>query len=106
MTLGELIQYLERVPPDTMCPVGFLSPHSYRGFYDEVAFRPSLNVLVSEMLAAARMALGGTFTGYKGGEYIMGEHTAVWVADWGCLGEQIGPILLSYMVGRPSLEDQ
>lgn len=100
MTLGELIDALKKVPSDRVVPLGFAHPHSYRGFYDELAFEPAKNTTVKAMLDAAEIALGSTFTGWKGGEYTMGEYTDVWIAERGCCGEGIGPMLLSYMLGE------
>ena len=99
MTLGELIQFLEVRDPERIVPIGFASPHSYRGFYEDLAFEPAKNVTVGSMLACARDALGRTFTGYKGGEFKMNEYTDIWLANYGDTGESIGPILLSFMTG-------
>ena len=101
-TLGELIAALEREDPSQVVPVGFKNPHSYRGYYHDLAFEPALNVTVGEMLEAARSALGQTFEGYKGGEFTMTESTDVWIACYGSHGETIGPVLLSYMLGKPT----
>jgi len=107
VTLGELIKRLSKESADKVVPLGFAKPHSYRGFYDELAFEPVKNITVGEMLKAAKKALGATYTGYKGGEYKMKEWTDVWLAYYGQTGESIGPILLDYMLGkysRPSHE--
>lgn len=103
MTLKELITMLEAADPSHVAPVGFHNPHSYRGYYEDLAFSPLENVPVSSMLACARGALGATYQGYKGGDYTMGDHTEVWLAEYGRLGEGIGPVLLSYMIGSPGL---
>jgi hypothetical protein len=100
MNLGELIQALEAANPDLVVPHGFGNPHSYRGFYDDLAFEPRENVTVAAMLADARSALGATFHGWKGGEYTMAEYTDCWLAVAGCTGEGIGPVLLRYMLGE------
>lgn len=98
MRLGELIEFLKGVDPAKVCRFGLKNPHSYRGYYEDLAFEPAENVTVGEMLAAAEYALGETFTGYKGGEYVMGEHTDCWLANYGDGGgEGIGPMLLQYM---------
>lgn len=98
MTLEELISALEAEDPNLVLPDGFTNPHSYRGYYDELAFEPAQNVTVGAMLADARTALGSTYTGWKGGEYTMGSYTDCWLAVEGCLGETIGPILLKLMI--------
>ena len=102
MTLGELIKFLEAHDPERIVPIGFAEPHSYRGYYEDLAFEPARDVTVGSMLACARDALGKTFEGYKGGDFKMGEYADVWLANYGHTGEGIGPVLLSYMVGEES----
>ena len=107
MTLGELIKALEKAEPGRVVRFGFSMPDSYRGFYDQVAFRPAQNVTVASMLSYAREALGNTYTGYKGGEFTMDEHTDVWIAEYGqSEGDGIGPTLLRYMLGEPRPEGE
>lgn len=101
MTLGELITELKKEPPEKVCRWGFGHPHSYRGYYDELAFEPCENVTVNQMLADAEQSLGKTFTGYKGGDYEMCEWTEVWIANEGeAGGEVIGPYALAFILGR------
>jgi hypothetical protein len=100
MTLGELINFLKQYPPESKVPLGFDYPHAYRGYCDQLAFEPVENTCVGTMLAAANRALNATFEGYKGGEYKMEEWVECRLAAYGCSGESIGPILLSYMVGE------
>lgn len=100
MTLKELIDFLEERDPSIIVPVGFANPHSYRGYYERLAFEPKDHTTIGEMLAAAKSALNETFDGYKGGEYIMSEDVECYLADLGCTGESIGPILLCYMAGE------
>lgn len=99
MILQELIDFLSAYDPAIVAPVGFHSPHSYRGYYQELAFEPLENATVKEMLACAKSALGTTYEGYKGGDYTMGPYTTVYLSEYGTTGEEIGPILLKYMVG-------
>lgn len=99
MTLGELIKALEAEDPNLVLPTGFHRPHSYRGYYDELAFEPAEDITIAAMLAAARSALNATFTGYKGGDYVMGEYTSCWLSGYGTAsGESIGPTLLRLMI--------
>jgi len=99
MTLGELIKRLESADPTQVVRWGFGDPHSYRGYYEQLAFEPKENVTVASMLADAKSALGRTFCGYKGGDYVMDEWTSVWIANYGeSGGEGIGDILLNYML--------
>jgi hypothetical protein len=99
MNLGELIKALEAADPNTVAPIGLGRAHSYRGYYEDLAFEPKVNVSVTEMLDEARGAMGRTFSGYKGGEYVMKEWTDVWLAPYGGEGEGIGPVLLGFMLG-------
>src|SRR5690348_7658276 len=98
MTLGELISELKKMDANKVVPIGFGSPHSYRGYYEDLAFEPAENVTIGSMLAHAESALGKTFQGYKGGDYVMEDSTTVWIASYGeGGGEVIGPALLWYM---------
>ena len=93
--LQDLIEWLEKQPPELRVPHGFGSPMSYRGSYDELAFEPKDDVSFGEMLTHAKAALGATFTGYKGGEYTMESYTPCWIAEYGtCQGDRIGPTML------------
>lgn len=97
MTLGELIEILSSAE-NKIVPVGFLNPRSYRGYYDNLAFEPAEDVSVSQMLDAAKSALGKTFTGYKGGEYLMTKETECYIANYGCCGEELGLLTISLML--------
>lgn len=99
MTLGELIEELSKHPRDKIVARGFGHPHSYRGDYSELAFRPVNSTTVGDMLDAAKEADGTTYDGYKGGEFTMGFYTPVHIAEYGNTGEEIGPMLLGYMLG-------
>ncbi len=98
MTLGQLIERLERADKGKIVKSGFNNPHSYMGYYEDLAFEPCQNISVLEMLECARSALGQTFEGYKGGEFRMDEHTEVHIACYGCCGDEIGPTILEYML--------
>lgn len=89
MTLGALIEWLEGQDPEMVVKDGFGSPHSDRGDYSELAFTPEPEAKIADMLANARRALGGTFEGWKGGEFTMGEHTPVYIGNYGECGEEI-----------------
>lgn len=96
MDLGELIAWLEKQPADAKVMDGFGSPHSDRGSYEDLAFRPVGRTTIGEMLAHARSAMGKTFTGYKGGDYVMNEYTTVKIGNWGSCGEEITQYSLKY----------
>lgn len=98
MTLEELIDFLSKQDKTLIARQGFGNPHSYRGYYDQLAFEPMKDVTIGEMLKCAKSSLGKTFIGWKGGEFQMNSSTDVWLAEQGCLGEGIGPILLDLMI--------
>jgi hypothetical protein len=89
MTLGKLISALRAMPPDTQV-ANLCHPHSYRGYYCDLAFvLGNRTRRAAELLAECEAAMGEVFTGYKGGEFVMGTLTPVWVASCGCCGERL-----------------
>lgn len=85
MKLKDLIALLEKFPADKRVAHGFGNPHSWRGSYDELAFEPVDDTTVGEMLAEARSAIGQTYDGWKGGDYLMTLNTPVnidYVGRW------------------------
>ena len=83
MTLGELIERLEAMPPLSMIDK-LESPHSYRGYYSDLAFeRGEEKMMVTELLVIAKECMGKEFVGYKGGEFLMGQSTPVWISNYG-----------------------
>ena len=100
LVLGEVIDRLKREDPAKKLPTGFAHPHSYRGYYEELAFEVRRDITVGEVLAAAEFALGKTFQGWKGGDYTMSEYTTCWLVreeGWSG-GETIGAILLELLL--------
>lgn len=94
VTLGRLIRLLESAPADmTIAFSGGghpAEPHSYRGYYGDLAFEATGDaVTASSFLAICKSALGKTFQGYKGGDYVMGERTPLWQANYGNCGDAI-----------------
>lgn len=104
MTLGDVIDYLQPIAdddPDLPVPFGFSTPHSYRGYYEDLAFTWEAPTTVGRMLAAAQSAIGTTYHGWKGGDYRMHECSKCWlVRHIGETGETLGPVLLAYMTGN------
>lgn len=88
-TLGELIEWLEKQPQDKWVRDGFGSPHSDRGDYSDCAFDPKEGALIEDMLRHAKSALGTTFKGWKGGNYVMEEYVNVLIGEHGHCGENI-----------------
>lgn len=89
ITLGELIRLLEARPDGQgVCfDFGALEPTgvaSYRGYYAELAIGFGEHGLsLPKFIEELRAAVGTTFEGYKGGDYVMRETTPLWVANYG-----------------------
>ena len=99
MTLGEIIKRLEREPQDKVIPHGFGRPCSYRGYYDQLAFRREENIKVVSMLIDAQGAVDHVFDGYKGGSYKMDLETYCWlVAEARDCGDWISESMLTAML--------
>jgi hypothetical protein len=97
--LSELIERLEREDPDLVLPVGWASPHSYRGYYECLAFERRDDVSVADCLAAAREALGSTYQGWKGGDYTMGSYADCYlVMKEGEIGDAMSELLLDLLI--------
>lgn len=107
LCLGELIEALEAelAKGDRRVPLGFTEPHSYRGYYEQLAFEPAANVLVSDMLADAKRALDATYPGYKGGDFTMTKWTEVWLANYGETGEALGSIFLTLLLSPSAAQE-
>lgn len=91
MTLGKLIRLLEMEKQDNEVrfDFGYFRPRgleSYRGSYDHLALsytEDHAHFTVADLLALLKGAIGKTFQGWKGGDYVMGEYTPIWVANSG-----------------------
>lgn len=101
LTLDILIDRLSQEDPNKTLKIGFTNPHSYRGYYEDLAFCVAENVTVGQMLADARSAVGTIYQGWKGGDYRMEEYSQVWlVSERGDNGESLGALLLEYMLSQ------
>ena len=92
LSLGELRDILLGLPGDAELTIdgrGLGAVGSYRGFYDHVALSTGAEVgTVRDAVKAVSRAIGATFYGYKGGEYLMTEETPVWVSEYGEASER------------------
>ncbi len=111
MTLGELIAKLEGIPirsgedeQSVVFDFGDTQPttlSSWRGDYSELAIGwtyrgyspdgcPDHNglesVTLSGFISDLREAVGSTYMGWKGGDFLMGKSTPIWVANDGNSG--------------------
>jgi len=92
LTLGEIILKLEAIKNPKL-PVLFdikkyhpTGIDSWRGSYNELALEyesKGKTMLLSDFLKMLKDTIGKTLTGYKGGDFLMGKTTPVWVANYG-----------------------
>lgn len=82
MTLGRLIARLKSIVSPTVEAFG--RPHSYRGYYRDLAFerRPG-RMTTHAAILVCEACLDKTFEGYKGGDFTMNSGAPVWFAEWG-----------------------
>ena len=89
LTLGALIATLEQMPADAQV-ANLRDPDSYRGYYSDLYFeRHDGTRPAAELLAECKAAMGQVFTGYKGGDFVMGALTPLWVASYGNCGPKL-----------------
>lgn len=83
--LGELLAHLRQADPEGNIYLG--NPHSYRGYYADLALEPlDQAIKVWELINQLSDVIDTKLTGYKGGEFLMEADTPVWVATYGCTG--------------------
>jgi hypothetical protein len=104
LTLGEIIAKCEAIKakgyklhdgsdPRVYFDFAHLRPTalaSWRGSYDELALgfeEDGESRTLGEFIEMLKCADGETYTGYKGGEFVMSRHTPVWVANYGNSGD-------------------
>ena len=82
MTLGRFILELEQLPQDKEIE-NVCEPHSYRGHYSDLALEKGsgTRTVASLIEQLKNECLGQTFTGYKGGDFYMGEDTPLWISN-------------------------
>ncbi|MBK7543189.1 MAG: hypothetical protein IPI57_15850 [Candidatus Competibacteraceae bacterium] len=100
MTLGELIEILQKSRSIARRADWISSPAFISRVLQLRGLCAKANITIEKMLESAKSALGETFVAYKGGEFEMDNSTDVYLAEYGRLGEEIGPVLLGYMLGN------
>lgn len=90
LTLGDLIEALECRPLGTLVyfddmTTSPIEPHSYRGYYSDLAFAPEKLTVTTDKFRNLLLTevLDKTFTGYKGGGFTMTTRTPLWKAAYG-----------------------
>jgi len=96
LTLGELILKLEAIKNPKLLVVFDIKKYhpigvdSWRGAYNELALEyddKTEPMILSDFLKILKNTIGKTLMGYKGGDFLMGKTTPVWVANYGeCKG--------------------
>ena len=96
MTLGKLIDVLGSSDPSLLVVYGGADSgapgdeDSYRGYYSDLSFDASgSDVTVASLKERCEKALGATYQGYKGGDFVMSKDTPIWCAGYGCCGNAI-----------------
>ena len=86
--LGELLDGLRQADPEA--EINLTDPHSYRGYYHDLALEPTTEpVKVWQLINQLSDVINTELTGYKGGEFLMSADTPVWVAHYGCTGSAL-----------------
>lgn len=99
LTLGALIAALEKMPAGAQV-ANLRDPDSYRGRYSDLYFERYDGIRpAAELLAECRAAMGQVFAGYKGGEYVMGALTPIWVASYGNCGSKLMSVYAGQITG-------
>lgn len=95
LRLGELINILKIYPEEMAVYYDFcnfmptLDFNSYRGIYEDLSIGYMKDVYCKKSLTVKCLkeglekVIGMEFTGYKGGDFIMKNHTKIWVANYG-----------------------
>lgn len=96
MTLGECIKRLEGINQSFEIEFdfgGIVPTHleSWRGIYAELAlgfaggdYGNREAMTVGQLLEEFKSAVGKTYRGWKGGDFVMSESTPVWIDNPGC----------------------
>jgi len=108
ITLGELLDWLEKLPDDVIVRFNNGSfPQvfdSYRGYYDQIALNDHgpVEPKVIHFLSLVNKAIGYEFHGWKGGEYKMTRDTPIWVAKTG-EASGYGIVGMEYQTGSDAI---
>lgn len=88
LCLGDLIDGLREADPEAL--IGLHNPHSYRGYYSDLALEPTkAPIKVCQLMTQLNEVIDTELTGYTGGEFLMSADTPVWVSHYGTTGEAL-----------------
>lgn len=91
MNLGELSKIVDSwTDNEFVFSIGFSTPHSYRGYYEDLSFELSLSISVQHIKDSLNMTYENTFTGWKGGEYSYWHDTPVHLSYRGHADDDYG----------------
>lgn len=89
MTLGDLVYRLRELHPGVMVHLGD-AVYSYRGDYRQACLEPKAPGMEAHQLADELEAqFGSEREGWKGGMFVMGSGTYVYVVEWGSTGPML-----------------
>jgi len=101
MSIKEIIDFLSEYDKDRLVENGWYNCCSYRGYYQCLAVeKADFPVTTEAMINTLRDAIGKTFTGYKGGEFLMDEDAGVFYAEYGRTGPPITKPFLKTLLGE------
>jgi hypothetical protein len=90
VTVGETLRFLAKCRPASKVLIsgrGNASDRflSWRGSYEQLSISPDAEkeITVSDFYTALHDMLGQTITGWKGGDYTVGEQTELYADPWG-----------------------
>lgn len=83
-SVGRFIAELKSLKPDTLVIPKLKFPHSYRGYYEDLAFEHEEDFQTAEeLIDLLKSCVGQVYAGYKGGEYRCQDSTFVWLGSYG-----------------------
>ena len=92
MYLYKLVEWLKEQDPEAVVRDGFGPSHEDRSGFHHIGFDPVAETTVGQMLIVAKAAMGATFTGWQGSdfmEFTANEYTPCHIGEYGTCGEEI-----------------
>lgn len=91
MTIADVLEWCDAQDPSEEIKGIGEHVHSYRGYYEHISIDPDEGNThtVASLAEMLRANLGETFTGYKGGAYVMTPDRLLFLAEYGTTGPQL-----------------